>query len=72
MYFQFIHGSDRYLQVLDMNSCTYFGGGGSTFRTEAVASARAPGREMNLSNTKRIARVERGEWRAEEDVFRKW
>ena len=55
-----------------MNSCTYFGGGGSTFRTEAVASARAPGREMNLSNTKRIARVGRGEWRAEEDVFRKW
>jgi len=37
-----------------MSSCTYYVGGGSAFRTEAVASTKAPGWEMNLSNSRRM------------------
>ena len=68
MYFQFIHGSDSYLQVLDKWSCTYYVGGGSTFRTEAVASAKAPGQEMNLSNSKRMWSPE---WKEESGELRR-
>lgn len=42
MYFQFIMVPSRYLQVLDMSSCTYYVGGGSTFRTEAVGKRLGP------------------------------